>query len=152
MAVSYQPHAFDAAPFRVGIAAGADAVELLALHTLDEPAFDWSLDGTEEGEIICERVDDTGASVGSLVDVVRLALEAEGDLSALLAGASVRGGRLPDRTPYVGYLLPDEIAGASAALAARTFEDTAAERDRRLLLRIFERVASGSQGLYWMAL
>lgn len=152
MAVSFQPHAFAADPFASDLAAGVDVVQALVARTVDEPAFDWSLDGTDDGEIICERVDDRGVPLGSLVDVVRAQLDPSGETATLLAFVSASDGRLTPRAPYVGFLLPEEISRAATLLGSTVLDDPDAERDRRLLLRVFEMTLDAAVGLYWVAL
>ncbi len=152
MTVSFQPHAFDATAFERDIGEGTGVVEALAAHTVDAPAFDWSLDGTDAGEFICERVDEQGASVGSLVDVVLRALREDDEIAGLLTLVSSKRGRLVDRPPYLGFLLPEEIRRAATLLGGLVFADEDAERDRRLLMTIFERTMERGVGMYWMAL
>ena len=151
MAVSFQPHAFASGPFERDLAAGVDVVASLVRSTLGEPAFDWSLDGTDDAEIICERVDDRGESRGSLVDVVCAQLDRSSETARLLALVSANG-RLAERPPYLGFLLPDEIRRVTTLLGGTVLDDTDAERDRRLLLRLFEKTFEASVGLYWLAL
>lgn len=152
MTVSFQPHAFDAAAFERDVGAGTAIVNALVAHTLEEPAFDWSLDGTDAGEFICERVDDEGAAIGSLVDVVLRALGDDDEISGLLASISRTRGRLVAEPPYIGFLLPEEIRRATTLLGGLVFTDVDGERDRRLLVAILERTVESGVGVYWVAL
>jgi hypothetical protein len=151
MAVSFQPYAFAAPAFEAGLAADGDMISLLVESTLDEPAFDWSLDGSEETEIICERVDDDGATIGSLVDVVRARLSDDDEARLLLGFVSARAGRLVGQGAYVGFLLPEEARRLATLLGGMIFTEPAEERDRLLLLGILGRLEGGSLGVYWMA-
>lgn len=152
MAVSFQPHAFAAEPFESDLAAGVGMVTALVSRTVDEPSFDWSLDGTDDGEFICERVDDRGEPIGSLVDVVRAHLDPSSESATLLSLVSVDEGRLKADPPYVGFLLPEEIRRVATLLGGTVLADPDAERDRLLLLRLFETTFDASLGLYWLAL
>ena len=107
-------------------------------------------DGTEETEIVCERVDDDGFSIGSLVDVVHRALDPEDELATLLVCVSAFGGRLAERPPYLGFLLPEELRRAATLLDGMVFASAEVERDRRLLSRLLAIAQDAGVGLYWL--
>lgn len=164
MSICHHPHAFDAGRFAAELAAAdcattLDVVMVLMDCALDEPDFDWSLDGTEDGNIISGRVNPL-QWIGSIVDNVRLGLRTDGtapghvEASTLLGHVSVADGRLIEEEPFVGYLMPDEIRRASELLADIALDDagSGSDSDRLLLLRLFATALESERGLYWLQL
>ncbi len=166
MSVCYHPHAFDAESFAAALEEAVDPTPeevetLLAERLTKEPHFGWSIDGTEDGDIIGCRVPDDGDSV-SLVEHVRLGLSGSTlppyvEVHTLLGHVSEYAGRLIEdpslesSTSVLGYLLPHEIARAAALLRDASLEDAAQERDRLLLLQVFDPALDAGRGLFWDA-
>ena len=158
MAIFYHPSAFDARRFTAGLGrcrGDQEVCDLLEECEVDEPAFGWSIDGTSEGDIISNRrhpirnvslIDNVRYGLGS-ADSPRDHVEA----ARLLGHVSEEDGRLVSIEPFLGYLMPEEIARTAALLAGITLpNDTGQDRDRLLLLRLFKVALLTERGLFWV--
>src|SRR3954469_17148548 len=125
MGIYFRPYAFDAEKFTAGVArcSGPGQIARLLLDCgVDEPSFDWSLDGTIRGDLVGARLDPAVGGKVSLVQHLRLGLRrVEGDHSeacTLLGHLSESDGRLAENDDYgiMGYLSLDEIRRLSTLL------------------------------------
>ncbi len=157
MPTAYHPHLFDAARFDRERGAGPPGDVFFVLIDAcipHENPLSWGLErGDVAGDLVSTRVDATGSVLGSIVDAVVSALPDTHDCDearALLAHVGSHSGRLVSIPPLVGYVTLVEIERLQALLAPLTLADSAAERDRRVLLDMLGVAATRGLGVVYI--
>ena len=157
MSVCFHPHLFDSERF-LAEEGGCESTDEKAMLLVDcfteEVDFGWSLDGTEETDLIAGRIHpETKDYLGGMVDAVRAGLPGKrSKASKLLARASCLEGPLSETEPAFGYLTREEVSALASELEGVGLRVRGLEADRVLLLRLLAVAHEHGRGLAFMAM
>ncbi len=158
MSTCFHPHLFDADRFTQRAdeidKADLESTAMVVLDCIvDDVDFDYSLDGTEDTDLISGRHHpDTRDYLGGIVDVVRASLGEDTVGGKILARGSCLHGPLWEVEPAVGYLMPAEIDELVKLLTPIVLTPPGIDADRLLLLRLFAIARAHRRGLLFLAI